>query len=117
MFMSRRRGYTICKCDGGSDVCSSDLTGINFAASAPTWSISGTITGTTGVTVALSGAATATTTTDASGAYSFAGLQNGTYTVTPTKTGFNFTPANQTVPVNGANVTGVTFAATPATAI
>src|SRR5262249_50990467 len=37
--------------------------------------------------------------------------------VTPSKTGFNFTPANQTVPVNGANVTSVNFTAKPAIAI
>ena len=91
------------------------VAGINFAAAAVlTWSISGAVTGTTGVTVTLSGAATATATTDASGTYSFAGLLNGTYAVTPSKTGFSFTPSNQAVAVNGANVAGVTFAAKPA---
>ena len=39
------------------------------------WTISGTITGTTAATVSLSGAATATATTDSSGNYSFPGLQ------------------------------------------
>ena len=90
-----------------------NVSGINFAATATSsWSISGTITGATGVTVALSGAATGTTTTDASGNYSFSGLQNGSYTVTPTKTGFTFSPANAAVTVNGANVPGNNFAAT-----
>jgi hypothetical protein len=36
---------------------------------------------------------------------------NGTYTVTPTKSGFTFTPPNQTVTVNGANVSNVGFTA------
>ena len=37
--------------------------------------------------------------------------------VTPSKTGFNFTPANQNVSVNGANVTVPAFTAKPAIAI
>src|SRR5262249_40002211 len=76
------------------------------------WTLSGTITGPTGVSVALSGTATATATTDASGNYSFPGLQNGSYTVTPTKAGFTFSPTNRAVTVNGANISGVNFAAT-----
>jgi hypothetical protein len=63
--------------------------------------------------VTLGGAATASATADANGNYSFAGLANGTYTVTPAKPGFRFTPDNQTVTVNGANATGVNFTATP----
>jgi hypothetical protein len=51
------------------------------------------------------------------GGYSFAGLANGTYAMTPSKTGFNSTPANQTVTVKGTNVTGVNFTAKPAIAI
>jgi hypothetical protein len=38
-------------------------------------------------------------------------LANGSYTVTPSKSGFTFTPTNQPVTVNGANVTGVAFTA------
>jgi hypothetical protein len=42
------------------------------------------------------------------------GLANGTYTVTPTLAGYLFTPANRSVTVNGAPVTGIDFtAATP----
>jgi Domain of unknown function (DUF4082)/Bacterial Ig-like domain/Bacterial Ig domain/SdrD B-like domain len=113
-----KAGFTFSPVNAAVTVNGANVTGTNFTASvAPTWSISGSVTGTTGVTVALSGAATATTTTDTSGAYSFAGLANGTYVVTPSKTGFSFTPANQTVPVSGANVTGVNFTAKAAIAI
>jgi hypothetical protein len=49
--------------------------------------------------VALSGAATATTTADASGNYSFAGLAAGSYTLTPSKSGYTFTPASQPVTI------------------
>ena len=82
-------------------------------SSAPTWTISGNVsTNGANASVTLSGAATATTTADASGNYSFAGLANGSYTVTPTKSGYTFNPANQPVTVNGANVSGVNFTAT-----
>jgi hypothetical protein len=68
-----------------------------------------------GVAVALSGAASATTTADSSGNYTFAGLPNGSYLVTPKQTGYAFTPGNQSATVNGANVTGLNFTATPQT--
>jgi uncharacterized protein (TIGR03437 family) len=60
----------------------------------------------------LSGAASKTATADASGNYTFAGLANGTYTVTPTLANRTMTPASRSVTVNGANVTGTNFTAT-----
>lgn len=88
-----------------------NLTNINFVVtSAQTWSISGTITpATSGITVNLSGASTASTTTDGSGNYAFAGLSNGTYNITPSQLGYNFTPSSVTVTISGANVTGQNF--------
>lgn len=80
-----------------------------------TWSISGAIAGASGVTVSLSGGTSAVTTTDVSGNYSFTGLGNGSYTVTPSKNGFTFNPANQLVIVSSANVTSVNFTATALT--
>jgi hypothetical protein len=50
-------------------------------------------------------------TADASGSYSFPGLANGSYTVTPTKSGFTFTPISQTVAINGANAVVPAFTA------
>ena len=72
----------------------------------PTYTISGNITplpSGSNVTVNLTGAATATATTDSTGFYQFTGLNSGSYTVTPVKGGFTFTPANQPVTVSGAN--------------
>ena len=88
-----------------------NITGVNFAITVPTWSISGTISGSggNGAIVALSGTASATTTANASGAYSFTGLTSGTYTVTSSLSGFTFTPASQNAIVSNANVTGVNF--------
>jgi len=76
----------------------------------PTFSISGSVgVAGAGATIVLSGAATASTTADGSGNYSFAGLANGTYEITPGLTGRAFSPTNQNEVVNGANITGVNF--------
>jgi len=48
-----------------------------------------------GVTVLLRGAASKTATTDASGNYTFTNVGNGSYTVTPSKAAYTFTPVNR----------------------
>ena len=73
----------------------------------PTYSISGSA-GTAGATVTAGGISA---TSDATSAYSVAGLSAGTYTVTPSKTGCTFSPASQSVTV-GPNATGINFTAT-----
>jgi hypothetical protein len=79
----------------------------NFSSAAQTFTLSGTISGAggSGATVNLTGAKTASTTANTSGQYSFTGLANGSYTVTPTKSGFAMTPTSQAVTINGANAT------------
>jgi hypothetical protein len=49
-----------------------------------------------GVTVTLSGSQPGIRTTDSNGNYSFQLISGGDYTVTPTRTGFNFGPTSQT---------------------
>ena len=99
----------------------SDNASILISVSNPsTYSISGTVTTTAGstlagVTVNLSGSATATAITDASGNYSFADLQNGNYTVIPGLAGQTFTPANSTVIVSDADKPDVNFTINPRT--
>jgi hypothetical protein len=83
-----------------------------------TYDISGTISvsgggALPGVTVTLSGAGSETSTTDASGKYTFAGLSNGLYTITPTVSGYEFNPVSQTLAVNGTAATDMNFTATP----
>lgn len=101
-------------------ITSSDVTGVNFVASAqsgPTFTLSGTISPASagnGAAVVLSGPVGATTTANSAGTYSFPGLSNGTYSVTPSKSSFSFAPGSQTATVNGANVTGVNFTGTAA---
>jgi hypothetical protein len=95
--------FCLTACGGGSS------TSVGNGA----YTVSGTITvnGTAlaGVTVTLSGAATGTTTTDASGNYSFTGKQIGSYTVTPTIDGYTIYPASLPVTVSNANVSGKNF--------
>jgi hypothetical protein len=82
------------------------------------YSISGTVTvygtGTAleGVTVNLTGAATASTTTDSSGNFSFTNRANGTYTVIPSSSTYTFNPVSAVVVVSGANITATNFVAT-----
>jgi hypothetical protein len=107
-------GYTFSPTSQTAVVSAANVTGVNFAATAQTFSISGTVSptlGGSGATVTLSGAANAIATANGSGAYLFTGLGNGTYTVTPSNTGYTFTPANQPATVNGANVAGINFTA------
>jgi SdrD B-like domain len=80
----------------------------------PTYSISGNA-GIAGATVNLTGASTATTTADGSGNYSFTGLLAGSYTITPSLTGYTFTPSSQNETITSSNITGVNFIATQVT--
>jgi len=91
------------------------LTSFTATAIAVTGSISGTITPASsgsGAAAALTqnGTTVATATGNGSGNFTFANVTNGTYTVTPSKTGFTFIPTSRQVTVNGANV-AVTFTA------
>ena len=97
--------------------CAGVVSGKNSNTAPPpqTFNISGTIgptAGGGGATVTLSGAANAVTTANSSGAYTFPGLGNGTYTVAPSQIGYSFSPATQNATVSGTNVTGVNFTAT-----
>ncbi len=72
-----------------------------------TYTISGTLTGdiVSGVTITLTGPDNATTTTDENGSYSFEGLQEGTYTVTPSKENYNFDPSSFEVELSEESTT------------
>jgi hypothetical protein len=89
----------------------------NCGTTGTTYSISGTITNGSGV--GISGVSvsngSASTTTNSSGAYTLANLANATYTITPTLSGYTFSPVNRSVVVNGANVTAQNFTGTATT--
>jgi hypothetical protein len=111
--------YTFAPSSSSVSINGADETGVNFVAqsSAPTWSISGSITPGSaggGTLVTASGGINVSATADANGNYTLSQLPNGNYTITPSKSGYTFSPASQLVTINGANVPGVTFAAASA---
>ena len=112
-----KSGFSFSPPSQGETVNGADISGVNFEASATvaaqgTLIISGTISPVTngsGATVTLSGAASASTTADTSGHFSFTGLSNGSYTVTPSKSGFSFNPPNESETLDAADVSGLNF--------
>lgn len=83
------------------------------------YSISGVVSGGTplGVTIKLTGAGTGSTTTDANGNYNFSAIPNGNYTVTPSRAGYFFSPANIAVTIGGANASGNNFTEAASTGV
>jgi hypothetical protein len=99
----------------GADVDEVDFYGEQLEGN---YSISGTVVssggsiGLNGVTIALSGEANRTTTTDGNGEYEFTGRADGNYTVTPSLKNHAFTPINRDVVVSGENEVVGDFTAT-----
>ena len=94
-------GYIFSPASATITITGTNVVGVNFTA---TTSISGAVSGDVlmGVTITLCGTGS-TTTTDKSGNYSFSGLVNGIYKVTPSLSGYKFIPASSLVIVGGAN--------------
>ncbi len=110
-------GYTFNPVSRSLTLSNADSTGNDFTGTTqPTYAIRGTVTGPNGplagVTMTLSGDASSTTPTDGSGSYSFSGLSNGSYTVTPSMDGDTFNPANHPVTINNSDSSGNNFSAT-----
>jgi len=108
------QGYSFTPPSQTVSVNASNVTGVNFMATAQSFSISGTISptlGGAGATVTLSGTASIVTNADGSGTYSFNGLTNGAYTITPSNPGFSFSPAAQSVAINGGSASAINFTA------
>jgi hypothetical protein len=76
-----------------------------------THNISGTVSGDIKQGVAISVDSTHSATTDASGNYTISGLTDGSYTVTPTLSGYTFTPQSKSVNISGSNTGKVDFSA------
>ncbi|MBI2906890.1 MAG: carboxypeptidase regulatory-like domain-containing protein [Chloroflexi bacterium] len=81
--------------------------------------LSGTVTSSTGAPLAgvavtaTTGNVTRRAVTDAAGAYRISGLAIGSYGVTPSLVGYDFTPRSRVVTLSGATVTGQDFVGTP----
>jgi len=113
--MPTKSGYTFTPTAASVSISGANVTGLNFTATAvPAWNISGTISPGSlgaGTLLTLSGTPSGTTTADTSGNYLFTSLPNGSYTITPSETGYIFSPSFLQVNVSGKDVTGVNFAA------
>jgi RHS repeat-associated protein len=92
-------------------IAGANVTGVNFQMGR---TVSGTVTlngaGLPFVTVSTNTGVTATTLSN--GSFSLTGLGPGTYTVTPNRAGYTFTPASRSVTVATVNITGINFTAT-----
>jgi len=113
--------YTITPTKAGSTFSpTSDAVTVSGGAAvadtmAQVWVLSGTINDSAGaglddVLCTLSGDASDTDTTAGGGAYSFTGLADGDYTITPTKAGSTFSPASDAESISGADNTADTMA-------
>jgi hypothetical protein len=70
------------------------------------------VSGNAGVAGATVSDGTNSVTADGLGYYTLPGLANGSYTITPSKTGYTFSPVNASEAVNDLDITGVSFTAT-----
>jgi hypothetical protein len=84
---------------------------VSIPPATATYSISGSA-GVASAAVAISGASNASTTSSSIGAFSFPSLPSGNYILTPSLTGYTFTPSSQSATITNANVSGVNFTAT-----
>ena len=82
----------------------------------PTYAIAGTITNSNGTGVAgvMISDGTRSTTTDSNGYYTLSGMTAGSYTLTPSRSGYSFSPTTRSVTVSG-NVSGQDFVGTALT--
>jgi hypothetical protein len=111
--------YTYTPTSKAVTINGADVKGINFTSYAANngfkHSISGFITvdgvAEQGVIVTLSGTNSGTAATDDSGYYSFPGLIDGGYTLTPSIAEYTFTPSSQAVAINGGDVSAINFTA------
>ncbi|MDQ1350693.1 MAG: hypothetical protein QG657_995, partial [Acidobacteriota bacterium] len=107
-------GYTFSPVNRTYTNVLSNQTSQNYTATAITYSISGNA-GIAGATLSYTDGSAKTATADGSGNYSFAVSYNWSGTVTPSYTGYSFTPANRTYTNVLSNQTSQNYTATAIT--
>ncbi len=112
-----KTGYKFTPSSAAVTVSGGDVTVPDFTATADSssrYSISGTVSGDVKyqVLVTLSGDGSATTKTDKNGNYTLSNLVAGSYTVTPSLSGYTFSPSSLSPTISTANITGQNFTAT-----
>jgi len=97
------------------DVVLTDLTVGTDVPPPPTFTISGQVTdgggSLQGILIGLNPGGSSTT-SDAGGNYSFSGLEAGSYTITPTDSGYTFAPLSLSPVITDADITGQSFLGT-----
>ena len=107
-----RSGYTF-SVSAASVALNMNVTGQNFTVL--TYKISGHVYATaagaplSGVKLVLSGNITESVISAADGSFAFDDLMNGTFTVTPTRSGYSFAPLSMNVVISGADQNNVAF--------
>jgi hypothetical protein len=104
--------YTFTPATRSIVVDSSNITGQNFTGLTG-YSVSGRVSNSSGIAipnakVTCSGSSTSVLTNSA-GYYTFNYIPNGSWVITPSLSGYNFTPTSKTVTVNEANISGQNF--------
>lgn len=107
-FAPSNRNFTI----SGADVVVSDFTGTQNTYTASGYVKDGSAAGMSGVTMSFTGGL-ASVNTNASGYWARNGIANGSYTVTPSKTGYNFAPTSRNFTISGGNVSVNDFTGSP----
>ncbi len=105
------KGYSFDPPSRDVTVANASANGINFTAASLKYAVSGSISGAVSknVSVTIKGAISQTTTSDGDGKYGFTGIPSGNYTVTPSLSGYVFSPASKDISVYGTDVSGVNF--------
>jgi alpha-tubulin suppressor-like RCC1 family protein len=89
------------------------MTMVSGCSSEDSQNISGQITAggsaLSGVTITMTGAISASATTDPNGNYTFGSIQSGTVILTPSLTGYTFSPLSRTVLLLGVDLAGLNF--------
>jgi len=106
-----KTGYTFSPTSRTYSNVTSDQTSQNYTATAITYTISGNA-GVAGATLSYTDGTPKTATADGSGNYSFTVSYNWSGTVTPTKTGYTFSPVNRTYTNVLSNQTNQNYTAT-----
>ncbi len=97
-------------------IAGANVKDVNFS-SAGGFSIKGTVrnasgAGTQGVTLALAGTESATSSSDSSGGYTFSGLPNGQFTLTPSLANHTFSPAKSDITIHNGDSSSNDFNST-----
>jgi hypothetical protein len=116
-------GYTFTPVSKSVTVSGADINGQNFIAT-PVYTITGHINDWSGqalpnttVSLSISGGGSlpasivSPVTINSAGYYTFANVPNGSYTITPSLSGYIFFPPTHSATVNGANISGQNFIA------